>query len=137
MRIYPVKRPLCAAIVAFIAGLWLSSAQALPWMGCVFCLLAVGIFCFATKRTRLFFVCLLTLAGGFLLMQQTTTAHQALVPLHGEEAAITATITRAPADRTYVDAEVTAIDDAMLAEPVPLRIQRAWEDETDYTVHAG
>ena len=65
MRIYPVKRPLCAAIVAFIAGLWLSSAQALPWMGCVFCLLAVGIFCFATKRTRLFFVCLLTLAGDF------------------------------------------------------------------------
>ena len=36
MRIYPVKRPLCAAIVAFIAGLWLSSAQALPWMGCAF-----------------------------------------------------------------------------------------------------
>lgn len=137
MRIYPVKRPLCATIVAFIAGLWLSSAQALPWMGCVFCLLAVGIFCFATKRTRLFFVCLLTLAGGFLLMQQTTTAHQALVPLHGEEAEITATITRAPADRTYVDAEVTAIDDAMLAEPVPLRIQRAWEDSSDYTVHAG
>ena len=137
MRIYPVKRPLCAAIVAFIAGLWLSSAQALPWIGCVFCLLAVGIFCFATKRTRLFFVCLLTLAGGFLLMQQTTTAHQALVPLHGEEAEITATITRAPADRTYVDAEVTAINDAMLAEPVPLRIQRAWEDDTDYTVHAG
>ena len=137
MRIYPVKRPLCAAIVAFIAGLWLSSAQALPWMGCVFCLLAIAIFCFATKRTRLFLVCLLTLAGGFLLMQQTTTAHQALVPLHGEEAEITATITRAPADRTYVDAEVTAIDDAILAEPVPLRIHRAWEDDTDYTVHAG
>lgn len=136
MRIYPVKRPLCATIVAFIAGLWLSSAQALPWMGCVFCLLAVGIFCFATKRTRLFFVCLLTLAGGFLLMQQTTTAHQALVPLHGEEAEITATITRAPANRTYVDAEVTAVNDAALAEPVPLRIQRAWEDSSDYTVHA-
>ena len=36
MRIYPVKRPLCAAIVAFIAGLWLSSAQALPWMDAFF-----------------------------------------------------------------------------------------------------
>lgn len=38
MRIYPVKRPLCAAIAAFIVGLWLGSAATLPGMGCAFLL---------------------------------------------------------------------------------------------------
>lgn len=136
MRIYPVKRPLCAIIVAFITGLWLSSAQALPWVGCAFFLLIIGACCLYTHRLRLFLVCLAALAVGMLLMQQQTIAHQTLVPLHGEEATITATVTRAPADRTYVDADVTAIGSATLADPVPLRIQRAWEDTGDYTVHA-
>lgn len=136
MRIYPVKRPLCAAIVAFILGLWLSSAQALPWMGCAFFAFAAAVFCIRNRRVPLFCACALAFVLGFALMQQQTVAHQALVPLHGEEAAITATITRAPANRTYVDAEVTAVNDATLAEPVPLRIQRAWEDSSDYTVHA-
>lgn len=136
MRIYPVKRPLCAAIVAFILGLWLSSAQALPWMGCAFFAFAAAVFCIRNRRVPLFCACALAFVLGFALMQQQTVAHQALVPLHGEEAAITATITRAPANRTYVDAEVTAVNDAALADPVPLRIQRAWEDSSDYTVHA-
>lgn len=136
MRIYPVKRPLCAAIVAFILGLWLSSAQALPWIGCVFFAFAAAVFCIRNRRVPLFCACALALVLGFALMQQQTVAHQALVPLHGEEAAITATITRAPANRTYVDADVTAVSGAALAEPVPLRIQRAWEDSSDYTVHA-
>lgn len=136
MRIYPVKRPLCAAIVAFIAGLWLSSAQALPWMGCAFFTFAAAVFCIRNRRVPLFCTCALAFVLGFALMQQQTVAHQALVPLHGEEAAITATITRAPANRTYVDAEVTAVNGTALAEPVPLRIQRAWEDSSDYTVHA-
>lgn len=136
MRIYPVKRPLCAAIVAFILGLWLSSAQALPWMGCAFFAFAAAVLCIRNRRVPLFCACALAFVLGFALMQQQTVAHQALVPLHGEEAAITATITRAPANRTYVDAEVTAVNDAALAEPVPLRIQRAWEDSSDYTVHA-
>lgn len=136
MRIYPVKRPLCAAIVAFILGLWLSSAQALPWMGCAFFTFAAAVFCIRNRRVPLFCACALAFVLGFALMQQQTVAHQALVPLHGEEAAITATITRAPANRTYVDAEVTAVNGTALAEPVPLRIQRAWEDSSDYTVHA-
>ena len=41
MRIYPVKRPLCAAIAAFIVGLWLGSAATLPGMGCAFFAAAV------------------------------------------------------------------------------------------------
>lgn len=137
MRIYPVKRPLCATIVAFIGGLWQSSAQALPWIGCAFFMLIIGYFCLKNKRLSLFVACLLAFLAGFFLMQQTTTAHQTLIPLHGQEATITATITRAPADRSYVDADVTTINGSTLADPVPVRVQRAWEDDADYTVHAA
>lgn len=137
MRIYPVKRPFCAIIVAFITGLWLSSAQALPWMGCAVFLLAIAMYCISTQRTRLFAVCLVALLSGFLLMQHTTIAHQGLVEYHGSDATISATVTRAPANRTYVDADVTAIDGTPLEKAVPVRIQRAWEDDTAYTVRAG
>lgn len=70
-------------------------------------------------------------------MQQETIDHKALTPLHGKEAQITARVTRAPADRTYVDADVTEIDSASLKQSVPIRIQRNWEDNTTYTVHAS
>ena len=69
-------------------------------------------------------------------MQQTGASHRALVPLHGSEGTISAHITRAPADRTYVDAEVTVLNGSTLEESVPVRIQRAWEDDGTYTLRA-
>lgn len=140
MRIYPVKRPLCAAIIAFIIGLWLRSVWAPDKSGCAFFVLVLtgcGLFYFASKRSRLFIICALTLTAGFFLMHQETTHNQSLVPLHGEEATITVHLTRAPADRTYVDGEVTAIGDTPMKEAVPLRIQRAWCDETTYQTRAS
>ncbi len=140
MRIYPVKRPLCAAIAAFIVGLWLGSAATLPGMGCAFFAAAIMLIAAAASvkmgKGRLFLACLLALAAGLLLMQQTGASHRALVPLHGSEGTISAHITRAPADRTYVDAEVTVLDGSTLEEPVPVRIQRAWEDDGAYTLRA-
>ena len=140
MRIYPVKRPLCAAIAAFIVGLWLGSAATLPGMGCAFFAAAIMLIAAAASvkmgKGRLFLACLLALAAGLLLMQQTGASHRALVPLHGSEGTISAHITRAPADRTYVDAEVTVLNGSTLEEPVPVRIQRAWEDDGAYTLRA-
>ena len=140
MRIYPVKRPLCAIIVAFIGGLWLRSVFTLPWGGCVFFILAgLGLSLLAARAGKgpLVFACLLALACGFLWMQQTTLTNQGLTARHGDTVTLTASVTRAPADRTYVDARVTAVDGAALSEPVPVRIQRAWEDASDYQPRAG
>lgn len=140
MRIYPVKRPLCAAIVAFIAGLWLGSDNTtLSGMGCAFFVvlgLIGGIAAIKTGKSRLFLACLLALTAGLLLMQQATVNNHALSPYHGTEGTISARITRAPADRTYVDAEVLALNDTTLEQPVPIRIQRAWEDNSNYTLRA-
>lgn len=140
MRIYPVKRPLCAAIVAFIAGLWLGSDNTtLSGMGCAFFVvlgLIGGIAAIKTGKGRLFLACLLALTAGLLLMQQATVNNHALSPYHGTEGTISARITRAPADRTYVDAEVLALNDTALEQPVPIRIQRAWEDNSNYTLRA-
>lgn len=140
MRIYPVKRPLCAAIVAFIAGLWLGSDNTtLSGMGCAFFVvlgLIGGIAAIKTGKGRLFLACLLALTAGLLLMQQATVNNHALSPYHDTEGTISARITRAPADRTYVDAEVLALNDTALEQPVPIRIQRAWEDNSNYTLRA-
>lgn len=140
MRIYPVKRPLCAAIVAFIAGLWLGSGNTtLPGMGCAFFValgLIGGIVAIKAGKGRLFLACLLALTAGLLLMQQATVNNHALSPYHGTEGTISARITRAPADRTYVDAEVLALNGIALEQPVPIRIQRAWEDDSNYTLRA-
>ncbi len=141
MRIYPVKRPLCAAIVAFIIGLWLSSVWTPDKMRCAFFMFLLiliwgGVVCFANKRKALFIVCALALAAGCLLMQQETVQRQALTSLHGEEATITVRLTRTPADKTYVDGEVTALNGTPTNKAVPLRIQRAWGDETAYQTHA-
>lgn len=140
MRIYPVKRPLCAAIAAFIVGLWLGSADTtLPEMGCAFFVafgLGCGLIAIRSGKGRLFLACLLALAAGLLLMQQTSADNHALSPYHGTEGTISARITRAPADRTYVDAEVLALNGSALEQPVPIRIQRVWEDDSDYTLRA-
>lgn len=140
MRIYPVKRPLCAAIVAFIAGLWLGSGNTtLSGMGCAFFValgLIGGIAAIKAGKGRLFLACLLALTAGLLLMQQATVNNHALSPYHGTEGTISARITRAPADRTYVDAEVLVLNGTALEQPVPIRIQRAWEDDRNYTLRA-
>lgn len=140
MRIYPVKRPLCAAIVAFIAGLWLGSGNTtLSGMGCAFFValgLIGGIAAIKAGKGRLFLACLLALTAGLLLMQQATVNNHALSPYHGTEGTISARITRAPADRTYVDAEVLVLNGTTLEQPVPIRIQRAWEDDSNYTLRA-
>lgn len=140
MRIYPVKRPLCAAIVAFIAGLWLGSGNTtLSGMGCAFFValgLIGGLAAIKAGKGRLFLACLLALTAGLLLMQQATVNNHALSPYHGTEGTISARITRAPADRTYVDAEVLALNGTALEQPVPIRIQRAWEDDSNYTLRA-
>lgn len=140
MRIYPVKRPLCAAIVAFIAGLWLGSGNTtLPGMGCAFFValgLIGGIAAIKAGKGRLFLACLLALTVGLLLMQQATVNNHALSPYHDTEGTISARITRAPADRTYVDAEVLVLNGTALKQPVPIRIQRAWEDDRNYTLRA-
>lgn len=140
MRIYPVKRPLCAAIVAFIAGLWLGSGNTtLSGMGCAFFValgLIGGIATIKAGKGRLFLACLLALTAGLLLMQQATVNNHALSPYHDTEGTISARITRAPADRTYVDAEVLVLNGTTLEQPVPIRIQRAWEDNSNYTLRA-
>lgn len=140
MRIYPVKRPLCAAIVAFIAGLWLGSGNTtLSGMGCaLFVALGPigGIVAIKAGKGRLFLACLLALTVGLLLMQQATVNNHALSPYHDTEGTISARITRAPADRTYVDAEVLVLNGTALEQPVPIRIQRAWEDDSNYTLRA-
>ena len=140
MRIYPVKRPLCAAIVAFIAGLWLGSGNTtLSGMGCAFFValgLIGGIAAIKAGKGRLFLACLLALTAGLLLMQQATINNNALSPYHGTEGTVSARITRAPADRTYVDAEVLALNGTAFEQSVPIRIQRAWEDNSNYTLRA-
>lgn len=140
MRIYPVKRPLCAAIVAFIAGLWLGSGNTtLSGMGCAFFValgLIGGLASIKAGKSRLFLACLLALTAGLLLMQQATINNHALSPYHDTEGTISARIIRAPADRTYVDAEVLALNGTALEQPVPIRIQRAWEDDINYTLRA-
>lgn len=140
MRIYPVKRPLCAAIVAFIAGLWLGSGNTtLSGMGCAFFValgLIGGLAAIKAGKSRLFLACLLALTVGLLLMQQATVNNHALSPYHDTEGTISARITRAPADRTYVDAEVLVLNGTALEQPVPIRIQRAWEDDRNYTLRA-
>lgn len=139
MRIYPVNRPLCAIIGAFIGGLWLGSLPTFGWAGCAFFVLAAStalVLGWHSRKAPLVLACILALAGGLLYMQHETTAAQSLIPRHGEEVTLSATVTRAPADRTYVDARVTAIDGEPLAKAVPVRIQRAWEDTSDYEPRA-
>ncbi|MDO4280951.1 MAG: DNA internalization-related competence protein ComEC/Rec2 [Peptococcaceae bacterium] len=139
MRIYPVKRLLGAMILAFIAGLWLGNAASLSWEGCVFLLpifLGVVLYAVCSHRGRLLLLCLPVLVLGFVLMHAENAQQRALADLHGEEVRVLATITRAPADKTFVDADVQQIGDTVLESPIHLRIQRPWEDATAYTPRA-
>lgn len=135
MRIYPVKRPLCAMILAFIAGLWLSNVSSLLAGGCVFlCLAATLIYALHLRQRWVALACLVASVGGFLFMSHTTALEQELVPYHNKEVQIEAQIVRAPANRTYVDAAVTALNEHDFKEPVNIRIKRPWEDATTYDI---
>ena len=134
MRIYPVKRPLCAIIFAFILGLWLSNTTNVTVFGCAF-LCLVGIFIYCCRRLRqplLFVVCVLTFAGGFLFMSHAATINQGLVPWHGDQVTIEATVVRAPRDGHFIDGRVVAVNGHTLEDAVNLRIKRAFGDEATY-----
>lgn len=135
MRIYPVKRPLCAMILAFIAGLGLSNVSSLLAGGCVFLCLAFTL-CYALRlrQTWVAIACLVTSVGGFLFMNHTNAIEQGLIPYHNKAVQIEAQIVRAPANRTYVDAAVMVLNNHDLKKPVNIRIKRPWEDATAYDV---
>ena len=91
MRIYPVKRPLCAMILAFIAGLWLSNVSSLLAGGCVFlCLAATLIYALHLRQRWVALACLVASVGGFLFMSHTTALEQELIPYHNKEVQIEA-----------------------------------------------
>ena len=79
MRIYPVNRPLCAIIGAFIGGLWLGSLPTFGWAGCASFVLAAStalVLGWHSRKAPLVLACILALAGGLLYMQHETTAAQ-------------------------------------------------------------
>lgn len=135
MRLYPVKRPLCVAILAFIIGLWIGNILPLSLRWC-FCIalgsLCVGAFCTYRYKSCRFFVYGMALLIGFFMIQSQTLTHQTLMPYHDTSADIKVTITRAPHDRTYADGEAHTINGKPLSQPVHLRIKRSYNDTTNY-----
>lgn len=135
MRIYPVKRPLCAMILAFIAGLWLSNVHSLLVGGCVFlCFIATLCYALRLRQTWVVVACLVASIGGLLFMNHEATLQQGLVPYHNSEVQIKAKIVRAPTHRTYIDASVIALNTHPLPDPINIRIKRDWEDHQVYAV---
>lgn len=133
MRIYPVKRPLCAMILAFIAGLWLSNVSSLLVGGCVFLCLAGAVgYALRLREPRLVLLCLGAALAGFLLMSHTISVQESLAPAHGQEVRIQAEVVRAPDNRRYVDVRVQSLDGHSLTQPVNLRVSRDYKDHAVY-----
>lgn len=136
MRIYPVKRSLCAMILSFIAGLWLSNEDSLLMGGCVFLLIgATLLYALRLHQNWLALLCLFASLGGFFLMSHEANLQQGLTSYHNKTVQIEARIQRAPSNRTYIDALVTSLDKNPLTSPINIRIKRAWEDHGPYALH--